>query len=105
MFIFTRIKIDAGSDGHKSWTSYIRLKRSQKLCKLLIWEILITLEKNPKKLRHTECLTTNYMTGEILRPYSSRQIVGANIASSNSFTPCNWIGDTTYRTPQNRRNL
>ena len=32
-------------------------------------------------------------------------IVGAASASSNSFTPCNWFEETTYRTPRNRRNL
>ena len=32
-------------------------------------------------------------------------IVGVASASSNSFTPCNWFGETTYRTPRNRENL
>ena len=41
----------------------------------------------------------------LVRPYSCARIVAIEAAASNSFVPWNWIGETTYRTPRNRRNL
>ena len=41
----------------------------------------------------------------LVRPYSCRRIVAIEAAASNSFTPWNWIEETTYRTPRNCRNL
>ena len=54
---------DDGYDGHNSWTSCIGAERSQKQRKLLIWEISITPEENPKHTKYTEGLTTNYIVG------------------------------------------
>ena len=46
-------------------------------------------------------LTGNYTAG----PFWSARIVAVEAATSNSFVPWNWIGETTYKTHRNRRNL
>ena len=55
----------------------------------------------------TYCKFNDQLYGRtiLVHPYSCRRIVAIEAAASNSFAPWNWIRETTYRTPRNRRNL
>ena len=46
-----------------------------------------------------------YGRTNLVRLYSYTRIAAISAAFSNSFVPWNWIGETTYRTPRNHRNL
>ena len=106
MSVFTRIRTDDGNSGHSSWTSCPGAKRCQKTRKIVNLELTNNSRRKPMAIG-TYCRFNDQLYGRtvLVRPYSCRRIVAIEAAASNSSVPCNWIEETTYRTPRNRRNL
>ena len=106
MFVFTRIRTDDGYNGHSSWTSRAGAKRSRKKRKIVNLELTNNSRRKPTTIGDSsESNGQLYGRTNLVRPYSCRRIVAIEAAASNSFAPWNWMRETTYRTPRNRRNL
>ena len=83
-----------------------RSEKKSKTAKIANWRNINNTRRKPTSIG-AYCKFNDQLYGRtiLVRLYSCRRIDAIEATASNSFVPRNWIRDTTYRTPRNRRNL
>ena len=73
-------------------------RKGEKIAKIAYWGNNNNTRRKPTPVRDSREFNDQLYDGNIFPGH----IVALGSAASNSFAPCNWIGETTYK---NRRNL